>query len=58
MKNGQDSLRFEIVEVPARQGRFDELLDFVADLLIRKWMEEREDEDARCCGLRSSNNPG
>ena len=57
MKRKIDTLSFEVVEVPPPEGSLDALLDFIADLLVRKWMEEREDEDARCSDLRSSNNP-
>ena len=58
MKKKTDNLTFEVVEVPSKEGSLDDLLNFVADLLVRKWMEKREDEDARNCDLRSSNNSG
>ena len=54
MKKRTNSLSFEVVEVPAPEGAVDDLLDFIVDLVIRKRIEKREDEDARSCGLRSS----
>lgn len=42
MKRKAENLAFEVIEVPAEDGAFDDLLDFIADLLIRKWMEDQE----------------
>jgi len=53
------SLTFEVVEVPAEEGTCEDMLDFLAELLVRRWLEQKgqEDDDARSCDLRNSNNP-
>lgn len=38
------SLKFEVVEVPAPEGSLDDLLDFVADLVVKKWMEDNSEQ--------------
>ena len=35
-------MSFEVVEVSPEGAAFDDLLDFIADLLVRKWMEDQE----------------
>jgi hypothetical protein len=38
MKTSID-LRFQVVEVPTPEDRVDDLLNFVVDLLIKRWLE-------------------
>jgi len=42
IKRPTNDLSFETIEVPAEEGAFDDLLDFIADLMVRKWMEDQE----------------
>ena len=43
----RNSLTFKVVEVPAEKSSTDDLLDFIADILVRKWMEEESIGDGQ-----------
>lgn len=39
------NLSVKVVELPAKEGSLDGLLDLVAELLVSRWIKEREEED-------------
>ena len=45
MKKKADKLSYEVVEVPAEEGSLCDLLDVIAELLVGKWMEEKDRQD-------------
>lgn len=55
MKKRSDHVRFEVVQIPAPEGSLDDLLDFVADLLVKKWMKEKQAMDAKGNEIDDSN---
>ena len=45
MRKKIENLSSKITEVPPEGGSLSDLLDFLADLLIRKWMEEQKEHE-------------
>lgn len=47
MKRNNDSLSLEVVEVPAENGWSDDMTDLVVELMVRKWIEEHNNNNLK-----------